>query len=126
LNPRNVESQLVGGVMQGIGATLFESLGYDAVGQPLVRSLMDYPLPVAANVPRFHLRHIETPSPHNPLGMKGAGEGGLTGVPAAIVGAIEDALREDGVVLTDDGPYSPTRVRRMLRTTHKPPTYGRI
>jgi len=114
LNPRGVDDQIMGGVMQGIGAVLFETLAYDDLGHPGVRGLMDYTLPVAANVPRFHLRHIETPSPLNPLGFKGAGEGGFTGVPAALVGAIEDALRDFGVSLTDDGPYTPSRVLGLI------------
>lgn len=115
LNPHGVDGQIIGGVMQGLGATLYEDLAYDAAGTPLVRGLLDYPLPVAANVPRFHLRHVETPSPLNPLGFKGAGEGGFTGAPAAIVGAIEDALRDQPVSLTDDGPYTPARVLTLLR-----------
>ena len=76
---------------------------------------MDYPIPVAATVPRFIHRHIETPSPLNPLGMKGAGEGGFTGAPAALVGGIEDALRDFGIVLRDDGPWTPDRILPLIR-----------
>ena len=115
LNPRGVDGQIIGGVMQGIGSVLNENLPYTEDGRPLTRGLMDYPLPVAADVPRFHLRHIETPSPINPLGLKGAGEGGFTGTPAAMVSAIEDALREFGVELDDDGPYTPSRVLALIR-----------
>lgn len=121
LNPRGVEDQIVGGVMQGIGATLFEDLPYSDAGAPLVRGFMDYTLPVAADVPRFHLRHVETPSPVNPLGLKGAGEGGFTGAPAALVGAIEDALRDFRVFLHDDGPYTPSRVLALIRDASSVP-----
>ena len=114
-NPLLVEGQIMGGVMQGIGATLFETLTYDAQGQPGMRGLWDYILPTAATAPRFILRHLETPSPLNPLGMKGAGEGGLTGTPAAVVNAIADALRPHGVVLTGSGPFTPPAVRQLLR-----------
>ncbi len=115
LNPRGVDGQIIGGVMQAIGAVLNEDLPYAADGTPLVRSMMDYLLPVAADVPRFHLRHVETPSPLNPLGLKGAGEGGFTGAPAALVGAIEDALQEFGIQLDDDGPYTPSRVLALIQ-----------
>jgi CO/xanthine dehydrogenase Mo-binding subunit len=115
LNPRGVDGQIIGGVMQGIGAVLNENLPYAEDGTPLARRLMDYPLPVAADVPRFHLRHVETPSPLNPLGLKGAGEGGFTGAPAALVSAIEDALSEFGLQLDDDGPYPPSRVLALIR-----------
>jgi carbon-monoxide dehydrogenase large subunit len=123
LNPQGVDDQIMGGVMQGIGATLFEEIAYDDGGLPRTRGYMDYTIPVAANVPRFHLRHIETPSPLNPLGMKGAGEGGFVGVPAALVSGIEDALAEFHLVLTDDGPYTPSRVLGLIaETSHQPPT----
>jgi carbon-monoxide dehydrogenase large subunit len=123
LNPQGVDDQIMGGVMQGIGATLFEEIAYDDDGLPRTRGYMDYTIPVAANVPRFQLRHIETPSPLNPLGMKGAGEGGFVGVPAALVSGIEDALAEFHLVLTDDGPYTPSRVLGLIaETSHQPPT----
>lgn len=116
LNPAGVDDQIIGGVMQGIGVTLFEEIVYDGAAMPHTSSLMDYPLPVAANVPRFHLRHVETPSPVNPLGFKGAGEGGFVGVPAALAGAIEHALSAFAVRLDDDGPYTPSRVLGLLHS----------
>lgn len=115
INPAGVDDQVTGGVMQGLGATLFEAMPYGDDGQPLARGFLDCPIPVAANLPTFHLRHIETPSPVNPLGAKGAGEGGFTGAPAAIVAAIEDALSEFGLQLTDDGPYTPSRLLGLIR-----------
>ena len=120
LDPRGVDGQIVGGVMQGLGATLLEDLPFDGAGVPLTRSFMDYTIPVAADVPRFHLRHVETPSRLNPLGFKGAGEGGFTGTPAALVGAIEDALSSYGIVLRDDGPYTPARVLGLIRDASPP------
>ena len=117
LNPAGVDDQIIGGVMQGLGATLFEAIVYDSAAMPRTASLMDYVMPVAANVPHFHLRHVETPSPLNPLGFKGAGEGGFVGVPATLVGAIEHALSEFAVSLSEDGPYTPSHVLGLLRKT---------
>jgi carbon-monoxide dehydrogenase large subunit len=114
-NPLLVEGQIMGGVMQGIGSTLFETLTFDGQGEPEMRGFWDYILPTAAIAPRFILRHLETPSPLNPLGMKGAGEGGLTGTPAALVNAIADALRPHGVAPMGSGPFTPPAVRQLLR-----------
>jgi aerobic carbon-monoxide dehydrogenase large subunit len=102
-------------VVQGLGAALFEELLYDSGGLPLSRGFGEYVLPTAATAPHFALRHIETPSPLNPLGMKGAGEAGCTGAAAAIVNAIADALAPFGVVPAGCGPFSPARVRELLR-----------
>jgi carbon-monoxide dehydrogenase large subunit len=114
-NPLLVDGQIMGGVVQGLGAALFEELVYDAAGVPLVRGFGDYVLPTAATVPNFMLRHIETPSPLNPLGMKGAGEAGCTGAAAAIVNAIADALAPFGVAPVGAGPFSPSHIRTLLR-----------
>jgi carbon-monoxide dehydrogenase large subunit len=113
-NPLLVDGQIMGGVVQGLGAALFEALAYDAEGRPLSRGFGDYVLPSAATAPRFALRHLETPSPHNPLGMKGAGEAGCTGAAAAIVNALADALAPHGVTLRGCGPFSPARVLDLL------------
>lgn len=114
-NPMIVDGQIVGGVTQGIGATLYEEIAFDRAGRPLTQGFFDYPIPVAACAPRFHLRHLETPSPHNPLGMKGAGEAGFTGTPAAITNAVADALGQDLPLLREPGPLSPARIRALLR-----------
>jgi carbon-monoxide dehydrogenase large subunit len=114
-NPLLVDGQIMGGVVQGLGTALFEELIYDSDGLPLSRGFGEYVLPTAATVPHFTLRHIETPSPLNPLGMKGAGEAGCTGAAAAIVNAIADALAPFGVVPAGCGPFSPARVRELLR-----------
>jgi carbon-monoxide dehydrogenase large subunit len=114
-NPLLVDGQIMGGVVQGLGAALFEELLYDEEGRPLARGFGDYVLPSAATVPRFVLRHLETPSPLNPLGMKGAGEAGCTGAAAAIVNAIADALHPLGVAAPLRGAFSPARIRALLR-----------
>jgi carbon-monoxide dehydrogenase large subunit len=120
INPMIVEGQIVGGVAQGIGATFMEDLVYDRDGQLLTRSMMEYLLPSVGDIPPIRLRHMETPTPHNPYGMKGAGEGGMTGAPAALVNAIEDALLPFGVKLSDDGPFTPSRIMEILSA--RPPT----
>ena len=97
LSPMIVDGQIAGGVAQGIGAALFEQAAYDADGQPQNPSLADYLVPDAAGVPELAIAHLETPSPLNPLGIKGVGEAGAISPPAAVANAIEDALSELGV-----------------------------
>ncbi len=97
LSPMIVDGQVAGGVAQGIGAALFEQVVYDADGQPQNPSLADYLVPDAAGVPELAVAHLETPSPLNPLGIKGVGEAGAISPPAAVANAIEDALSELGV-----------------------------
>lgn len=113
LNPQIVEGQIHGGVAQGLGAALLEELSYTADGQPLVGSFMDYVLPTAAEVPRLRLFHQETPSPIIPGGMKGVGEAGIIGSPAAIAAAVEDALAPFGARITEL-PLSPDAVLRLI------------
>ena len=83
---------MIGGIVQGIGATLYEGLDHDAAGRPVTRCMRDYPLPFAADVPPIALVHLETPSPFFPNGAKGVGESGAIPIPAAIANAIRDAL----------------------------------
>ena len=97
INPEIVEGQVRGGVVHGIGATLFEWMRYDEEAQPLCGTFADYLLPTSDVVPRIEIHHMETPSPLNPLGVKGAAESGTIGTPAALVSAIEDALQPLGV-----------------------------
>jgi carbon-monoxide dehydrogenase large subunit len=92
INPMIVEGQVHGGLAQGIGQALTEGCRYDAAGQLVTGSLMDYCLPRAGDVPPFKLDTRETPCTHNPLGVKGCGEAGAIGAPAAVMNAITDAL----------------------------------
>lgn len=114
INPRLVEGQIAGGVAHGIGGACLEHMVYDAGGQLLSGSLMDYLLPSATEVPDIEVCHTETPSPLNPLGVKGAGEGGTIGPAAALAAAVEDALRPFDVRVTRT-PLDPEGIRRLLR-----------
>jgi carbon-monoxide dehydrogenase large subunit len=116
VNPRLVEGQLVGGLAQGIGGALLEELAYDAQAQPLAVTFMDYLLPAATEMPaRLSVRILEeTPTPLNPLGVKGAGEGGTAGAGAAIANAVADALRPFGAEVCDL-PLTPARILAALR-----------
>jgi carbon-monoxide dehydrogenase large subunit len=91
INPRIVEGQIHGGVAQGVGGALYERMVYDEAGQLLNASFMDFLMPYATEVPAIETGHMETPSPLNPLGIKGAGEAGVIPVSAVIAAAIEDA-----------------------------------
>ena len=101
INPMIVDGQIHGGVAHGIGNAFYEKLVYDDNGQLLTASLMDYLLPTALDVPPIRTAHFETPSPLNPLGIKGAGESGINGVGAAIASAIDDAIGIPGAVSPD-------------------------
>jgi carbon-monoxide dehydrogenase large subunit len=123
INPLLVEGQIVGGVVQGIGAVLRERLIYDAAGQLQTRALMDYVLPGASDVPAdFKLWHMETPTSFNPFGMRGVGEGGTIGAHAAMANAVADALRDYDVAVDGSGPFTPTwmmeALSRPLRDTN--------
>jgi len=115
INPLVVEGQIHGGIAHGIGNALHEEIVYDATGQLVTGSLMDYALPRAADVPTFEVGHVVTPSPLNPLGVKGAGEGGTLPAPAAIANAVADALRPLGVTITEM-PLTRERLWRRVRT----------
>ena len=116
INPIIVEGQVHGGVAQGIGGALFEDMAYDEQGQLLAGSLMDYAVPKADDLPPIETVHLEFPSPRNPLGVKGLGEGGAISPPAAIANAIEDALAPFGVRITQT-PVTPARIRALLAAT---------
>jgi len=109
VNPMIVEGQIHGAVAQGLGEALQESIVYDGDGQLLTATLMDYALPRAADVPAFEIGHLETPSPLMPGGMKGMGEGGTIGAPAALANAVADAVRPLGIGVTAL-PISPTSI----------------
>ena len=93
VNPMIVEGQVVGGVAQGLGTALYEEIPYDENGQPLASTFLDYMIPGATEVPDVRVLHMETPSPHTRFGIKGMGEGGAIAPPAAVVNAINDALK---------------------------------
>ena len=97
INPTLVEGQIVGGIAQGIGQALSETVAYDDSGTLITGTLQDYAVPNAADVPAIETDSTVTPSPRNPLGVKGVGESGTTGAPPAVVNAVVDALRPFGV-----------------------------
>jgi carbon-monoxide dehydrogenase large subunit len=114
INPLVVEGQIHGGIAHGIGNALSEEIVYDAAGQLVTGTLMDYALPRAADVPTLAVHHVVTPSPLNPLGVKGAGEGGTLPAPAAIANAVADALRPLRVAVTEM-PLTRERLWRRIR-----------
>jgi carbon-monoxide dehydrogenase large subunit len=97
VNPMIVDGQICGGTAQGIGTCMYEAMPFDAQGQPLASTMLDYMLPGATEVPDIRVLHMESPSPYTEFGIKGLGEGGAVGPPAAIVSAVNDALRPLGV-----------------------------
>jgi aerobic carbon-monoxide dehydrogenase large subunit len=112
ITPALVAGQLAGGAAQGLGGALLEEFRYDDTGQPLAASFMDYLLPTAAEMPRVGTLVLEdAPSPGNPLGAKGAGEGGVTAAGAALASAVDDALGLRGAVR--ETPMSPERVQAL-------------
>jgi carbon-monoxide dehydrogenase large subunit len=112
INPAVVDGQIDGGTVQGIGGALYEHLVYDADGNPLTTTFLDYLLPTASEVPVIEHGHVETPGP-GPGGYKGVGEGGAIGAPPAVINAVADALSPFGVTITDQ-PLSPSRLVALL------------
>ena len=119
INPMLVDGQIVGGVVHGIGNALFERMHYDEAGQPLSTNYGEYLLPLATEMPRIDITHQETPAPTNPLGVKGAGEGGTMPAANAIIAAIENALEPWGIVV-NDYPAEPQRICELLDAVGKP------
>lgn len=115
MNPQLVDGQVLGGFAHGIGNALLEQSFYDDAGQPQSTSYLDYSLPSAMEVPPVELVHVHSPSPLNPLGAKGAGEGGTIPAPAAIANAVEDALRPLGARITEV-PLSPPKIVAAIRS----------
>jgi carbon-monoxide dehydrogenase large subunit len=114
INPTIVEGQVHGGVAQGIGGAFFERLVYNEEAQLINASFMDYLLPTAAEIPPIEVAHVETPSPLNPLGVKGAGEAGAIPVPALFASAIDDALVPFGIRVREM-PLHPCRLHELLQ-----------
>jgi carbon-monoxide dehydrogenase large subunit len=113
INPPIVDGQVRGGVAQGIAAALYEEIRYDADGQATTGSLIDYLVPTAAEIPDIDVEHLETPCAFTETGAKGMGEGGTIGAPAAVLNAVNDALRHTGAEL-DAVPITPEQVHRAL------------
>ncbi len=113
INPLILEGQVQGGIAQGIGNAFYEKLVFDESGQMLSASYMDYLIPTAMEVPPIHMDHIETPSPLNPLGIKGAGEAGAIPVGPLFAQAIEDALPEYQLEILEI-PLSPNRLYELM------------
>jgi carbon-monoxide dehydrogenase large subunit len=113
INPMIVDGQISGATAHGLGMTLLERMQYGDDGQPLTTTLADYLLPAAPDVPTFDIHHMESPAPGNPLGAKGAGEGGLIPTPSTIAAAIEDALDPFGVRIAAL-PILPERLAGMI------------
>ncbi|MCZ8188016.1 MAG: xanthine dehydrogenase family protein molybdopterin-binding subunit [Beijerinckiaceae bacterium] len=99
INPMIVEGQVHGGIAQGIGQALLEGAVYDANGQLLTASYMDYAMPRADDLPSFRVDHTTTPCPSNPLGIKGCGEAGAIAAPAAVMNAVTDALGHENIAM---------------------------
>jgi len=119
INPVIVEGQIHGGVAQGVGGALLEELVYDEQGQLLTGTFMDYLVPTARELPPIETVHLEYPSPRNPLGVKGIGEGGAISPPAAIANAVEDALAPFNVRVTRT-PLGPSVVLGLLEAAKTP------
>ena len=119
INPVIVEGQIHGGVAQGVGGALLEEMVYDEQAQLLTGTFMDYLVPTAMELPPIETVHLEYPSPRNPLGVKGVGEGGAISPPAAIANAVEDALAPFGVRVTRT-PLGPSVVLGLLESARKP------
>jgi len=117
VNPMMLAGQLVGGSIQGVGGALLEEFCYDENGEPLSVSFADYLMPTLREAPDVEVLIAEDfPSPRNPLGIKGGGEGGINAVGAVIASAIDDAIGIPGAVTRL--PATPQRLRELLRSPH--------
>ena len=118
INPMIVDGQTIGGAAHGIGSALYERMVFDDAGQPMTVNFGEYLMPSASEIPRFDLTHTESPTPLNPLGAKGAGEGGAIPAPAAIAAAVEDALAPFGILI-DDVPIAPDRIAAAVAAARR-------
>ncbi|MEK7210005.1 MAG: xanthine dehydrogenase family protein molybdopterin-binding subunit, partial [Candidatus Binatota bacterium] len=124
INPLLVDGQVQGGIAQGLGQALYEEVVYDENGQILTGSLMDYALPKAVDIPWLELARTETPTPVNPLGVKGVGEAGTIGSTPAVVNAVVDALSPFGVTHIDM-PLKPEKIWRLCQANEAASAGGR-
>jgi carbon-monoxide dehydrogenase large subunit len=115
INPLVAEGQIAGGVAQGLGGALMEELAYDAQGQPLTVSFLDYIVPSSLDVPEIEVGFLTSPSPLNPLGVKGMGEGGAIGGHSAVANAVADAIEHLGIRVTRS-PLKPSVVWELLES----------
>jgi len=113
INPQLVDEQVRGGVVQGIGAALFEQCLYDERGQMLNGNMADYLVPMSGEMPDIVCAHLETPTKQSQLGAKGVGEAGTAGAPAAVMNAINDALAPLNARVTAM-PFTPERILKAL------------
>lgn len=115
VNPMTLAGHIRGGTVQGIGSAVYEHYYYDASGQLLTANYADYLIPTVAEAPEdIEVGHVVTPSPYTEYGIKGGGEGGRMGAPAAVASAVEDALRPLGIKI-DGLPIRPVLLRAMIR-----------
>jgi carbon-monoxide dehydrogenase large subunit len=119
INPMIVEGQIHGGVAQGIANALFEEIQYDGAGNILSGSLADYLVPTCAEIPNLEIHHLETVTEASVTGVKGVGEGGAIGAPAAVLNAVSDALSPFGVAVFEM-PITPERILRLIRERPAP------
>lgn len=114
INPTIVEGQVMGGIAQGFGGALYERIEFDAEGNPVNANFVDFLVPYATEVPPVEILHLETPSPLNPLGVKGVGEAGCIPVGSVVASAIEDALRPLGAGPFRHVPITPSMIHAAL------------
>jgi carbon-monoxide dehydrogenase large subunit len=115
INPMIVDGQVQGGIAQGMAQALFEEGAYDDDGQLITGTMMDYPVPNAYQLPTFETHRTETPTPVNPMGVKGVGEAGTIAASAAVVNSVVDALSHLGITHLDM-PLRPERVWRAIHS----------
>jgi 2-furoyl-CoA dehydrogenase large subunit len=123
INPMIAEGQIYGGALHGLGGALYEELAYDADGQLLTGTFMDYLVPTAAEAPTLDIAHVVSPSPLTPLGSKGLGESSSMTVPAVIANAVSDALSPLGIRITEL-PMTPTRLYELIVRSQAAPGAG--
>jgi carbon-monoxide dehydrogenase large subunit len=118
INPMIVAGQLVGGAAHAIGNALYEWMGYDDGAQPLTTTFADYLLPSSTEVPNIELHFLQSPSPLNPLGVKGVGESGCVPAAGAIVAAVEDAVSPFGITI-GEYPVTPAKLFGWIEAARK-------
>jgi carbon-monoxide dehydrogenase large subunit len=114
INPQLVDEQIRGGIVQGVGAALYEHCRYDEAGQLLNGNMMDYLVPMAGEMPDIEIGHVVSPTADSELGAKGAGEAGTAGAPACVMNAVNDALAPLGAAPITAMPITPECVLRAL------------